>query len=278
MKNKFIILLILLLFHGKALAEIKIVASINPIASIVSMLVGDAAKVTAIDIADGCPHHYHAKPSDLEQVANATMVIYIDENFDGFISKMLENSHAIKLRISDLEALDFQGADDKVNWHFWLDLDNVMKFSQLLAEELAVFFPELKPVISKNLFKSMEQLAELKVAKDKVIKETKKIVLFNDSLEHFFQGYSNVSRMYHNSNVSLKYIWQIHSKLNDDPSQCIVLDLTQDTALYQKFTNPIVQLDSENWHVDTTLGIEKSQHFYYKYREMINELKKCTIH
>lgn len=61
----------------------KIVTSTTPIASIVSVLVKDKARVVAInDVSSGCPHHYHMKPSDKDKVVGA------DRQYISMISSM----------------------------------------------------------------------------------------------------------------------------------------------------------------------------------------------
>ncbi|MFU7503349.1 MAG: metal ABC transporter solute-binding protein, Zn/Mn family, partial [Candidatus Tisiphia sp.] len=88
------IAMIITLFNYAAFAsgKVKIVTSITPLAAIIAMLVKDQAEIVAIANNDDCPHHYNLKPSDLKKVKDADIVFYIDEQFDGFVGKLM-NGH-----------------------------------------------------------------------------------------------------------------------------------------------------------------------------------------
>ena len=89
MKYKLLLSLILISSFS-ANAKPKIVTSITPIASLVSMLTQDEAEVIAINVSSGCPYHYQMKPSDKQKIFDAKILIYIDEGFDSFAAKLAE--------------------------------------------------------------------------------------------------------------------------------------------------------------------------------------------
>ena len=273
MKNK-ILLLILVLFANAALgAKPRIVTSITPIAGIVSMLVDGAAEVVAIDISAGCPHHYQMRPSDKDKIADSQMLIFIDDSFDVFAGKLFARFQDKTVKISELNLINFLDANGQKNWHFWLDLKNVLAFQEELANILLKYFPELKDTILSNKNKAQAKITSLMKLKQRELESVNELVILSDSFEHFFAGMSTrIIKLYQRENSSLRDFRNLEHILNTDQPQCIVIDNTQDSAIYKKFSKKIIQIESENWTVDDNMLRDL---FYTKYLEMINQLKDC---
>ena len=273
MKNK-ILFLILLLFANAALGgKPKIVTSVTPIASIVSMLVDGAAEVVAIDISAGCPHHYQMRPSDKDKIADSQMLIFIDDSFDGFAGKLFSRFQDKTVKISELNSINFLDTNGQKNWHFWLDLKNVLAFQEELENILLKYFPELKDTILSNKNKAQAKITSLMRLKQRELKSVNELVILSDSFEHFFAGMdARIIKLYQRANSSLRDFKNLEHILNTDRPQCIVIDNTQDSAIYKKFSKKIIQIESENWTVDDNMLRDL---FYTKYLEMINQLKDC---
>lgn len=272
---KYTILFIILLFPGLALAKPTIVSSVTPIASLVAILTRDSATVTALDVAGGCPHHHHAKPSDKSTIENAQMVIYIDDDFDGLVVSLLADYKGQKVKISDFTSLDFHGKDGKINWHFWLDLNNVRVLQDELARVLIATFPEMKNVVEKNLSDSIVKINEL--AKIKQSLKLGSTALLSDSLEHFFKSIENDQfRVFQVANTSLKNMQKLDELLGSNLVKCIVLAGDQNASSYSKYNKIIVQLDSENWVVPENAN-NVADLFINEYSKMIEQAKKCTV-
>lgn len=273
MKNN-ILFLILLLFANVALGgKPKIVASITPIASIVSMLVDGAAEVVAIDISAGCPHHYQMYPSDKDKIAHSQMLIFIDDSFEGFAGKIFSRFQDKTVKISELHSINFLDTNGQKNWHFWLDLKNVLALQEELSNILLKYFPELKDTILSNKNKAQAKITSLAKLKQRELTSVNELVILSDSLEHFFAGMdAKIIKLYQRANSSLRDFKNLERILNTDRPQCIVIDNTQDPNIYKKFNKKIIQVESENW----TVAVNISQNlFYTKYLEMMNQFKDC---
>ncbi|XVN42734.1 MAG: zinc ABC transporter substrate-binding protein [Candidatus Rickettsia vulgarisii] len=147
---------IILLFNCQTFAnsKIKIVTSITPLAGIVSMLVKDQAEVVAIASNNDCPHHYNLKPSDLQKVQDADIVLYINEEFDGFVSKLMSQNNKNIVRVSDFPRLNLIKDNHYNNWHIWLDLYNVQIILERMSNILIEQFPDLSIYVKQNLQES----------------------------------------------------------------------------------------------------------------------------
>ncbi|MBA2629276.1 MAG: zinc ABC transporter substrate-binding protein [Rickettsiaceae bacterium] len=276
MKYRLVLLLLIVVNNFSANAKPKLVTSITPVASLVAMLTEDEADVVAINISSGCPHHYQMKPSDKEKVFESKMLIYIDDSFDSFAGKIAEKFKGKVVKISSFRSLNFQDEKEGINWHFWLDLNNVLAFHDELAAILIKEIPELKTVVESNKSKAHAKIRSLIQLKYHELASIKDIVVVSDSLEHFFKSIdTGVIKLYKETHSSLRDYSDIEYTLGNDTPQCIVIDSAQDDSVYKKFNKRIVKLDSENWINDDSDGARVDL-FYRKYLEMIELLKECV--
>lgn len=268
----------------KSAAKPVIVVTITPIASLVANLVRDKAEVRVLNKLAGCPHHHHAKPSDLFTLDDASVIIAIDPDFDHVNPKMTKNTKAIQIKISDFQTINFQvifGTHDSTkntskkvyNWHFWLDLDNVLALQTELASSLSGIFPEMADDLTANLSGFAAQIKELKELKYNQMKDMRGFALLSDSLEHFFKGAKAESET---NNASLRAAVRLDEVLRSESTKCIVLGLEQNPESYMKYGKPVIWLDSENWQLPHNYKPQfLEQLFVQNYQNMIHTLSKC---
>ncbi|WP_246437907.1 metal ABC transporter solute-binding protein, Zn/Mn family [Rickettsia tillamookensis] len=266
--GKILTLLFLTFFNLTSYAKPKIVTSITPISSIVSMLVKDKADIESLAISSGCPHHYNLKPSDLVKVKNADIAIYINEKFDDFAEKLIDNHSKNIIKISDIKSL----TTIKDNWHIWLDLDNVRILLQEFARIFSENFPELQEDINNNLSAALKELNKLQEIKNNELRAIKDIILLSDSSEYFFVNTNiKTTKLYSESQKSLRYISKLKDLIKESNNKCLVLSSEQNSRLYDKLNAKIIILNSENWNVKNI----NSSTFQNQYLQMINQVKKC---
>ncbi|MCC8467481.1 MAG: metal ABC transporter substrate-binding protein [Rickettsia endosymbiont of Eriopis connexa] len=296
------ILLFLTFFSLTSYAKPKIVTSITPISSIVSMLVKDKADIESLAISSGCPHHYNLKPSDLVKVKNADIAIYINEKFDGFAKKLIDNISKNIIKISDIKSLKIKGIVNSVklgykeqgakpiynrratsddvdefksidyNWHIWLDLNNTAILLQEFARIFSENFPELQEDINNNLSAALKELNKLQEIKNNELATIKDVILLSDSSEYFFLNTNiKTTKLYSESQKSLRYISKLEDLIKESNNKCLVLSNEQNSRLYDKLNAKVIILNSENWNVKNI----DSNTFQNQYLHMIDQVKKC---
>ncbi len=264
-----IAILYLLFFSFTSYAKPKIVTSITPIASIAAMLVKDKAEIESLAISNGCPHHYNLKPSNLAKVKNADIAIYIDEEFDGFAEKLINNHAKTIIKISDIKDLKII----KDNWHIWLDLDNTRIMLQKFAKVFSKKFPDLQADINNNLELAMKELQDLQEAKNNEFANLKDVILLSDSSEYFFIDTNiRTTKLYSDSQKSLRYFSKLDSLIKESNNKCLVLSTEQNPNLYNKLNVKTVILNSENWEIKNI----DSRSFQNQYLQMINQVRGCS--
>ena len=284
-------------------AKPKIVVSITPIASIVSMLVKDKTDIESLAVNNDCPHHHNIKPSDLAKVKNADIAIYINEQFDSFAEKLISNHSKSIIKISDIKSLtiikdiiksvgfnykergaktidnrratsdllsEFKSFD--YNWHIWLDLNNTAILLQEFAQIFSKKFPELQEDINNNLSEALNELNKLQEIKNNELRAIKDVILLSDSSEYFFANTNiKTAKLYSESQKSLRYISKLEDLIKESNNKCLVLSNEQNPRLYDKLNAKIIILNSENWNVKDI----DSNTFQNQYLQMINQVKKC---
>lgn len=253
-----------------------IVTSTTPVASLIAGIVGNNADVYAINNDGSCPCEFNALPSDKDLVLKADMVIYINDRFDAFMPGLMKSYNGPKFMISDIGSINFMGSDGQINWHFWLDLENVRNLQNTLAEELARSFPEMAEAIEQNLNSYINEINNLQQLRQNKMRDLRELLILTDSLEHFFNsnttGNFSIMRLYQSEKPSLKFYSVLHKSIK--PEQCIVLDEHQNDKIVQKYSNQVIKVQSENWPAEKNHPIN-SKLFISKYMDIINRITEC---
>jgi zinc transport system substrate-binding protein len=218
--------------------NLQITTSTNHLASIANMLVEDSSKITVVSNTSSCPEHYHLKPSDVDKVKNADLVIYIDGKFENFIENLIHKSQNI-LKISTISKLRVRNN----NLHIWLDLENVNLILHSLYDKLIEIDPNNKILWGKNLDKSKKQLEDLSIYRDKIFYNLKKVVLLSDSLEYLMP---KADRLYINPGMGTMH--KLSKLKNIDSGTCLIASSSENwDELALKISHKIIIVDSEKW-------------------------------
>jgi zinc transport system substrate-binding protein len=259
-----------------------IVTSIMPLAAIVKMLTGPHAQVVTVKESGGCPHDYHMIPSDIEKIRHADLIIYIDDNLEHFMPKLLQSRNSQTtpsrlLKLSDDERLNLKKGHN--NLHLWLDLEQINIVQEIIKEILAQEYPALSPVLEKNITNARKDLALLATEKKRILSTLKAApIIASDSIESFFAksiwADNHVKLYLHEHGSSLKDYKRIEEILSRNRNACIFADTQQLLhlePLYGKFKRTIIGLDAENWHIHNI----DANSFIENYRKLLKQISHC---
>ena len=109
-------------------AEVKVVASIKPIHSLVSYVMDGVGKPDVIVDGYNSPHGFSLKPSHAKMIENADLIIWVGEDLEAFLEKPLNTiaKKAVNIEIMDLSGVKklkfrekniFEGHDDHGHGH-----------------------------------------------------------------------------------------------------------------------------------------------------------------
>ena len=156
----------------------NVVVSIKPIHSIVSALMKGVSKPQLLLESSDSAHTFHLKPSQLNLLSNADLVITTGDGFEIGLKKTLGNikvgSHLIVSKIDGLHLYYFRNTDTNEmhksekdehadnDLHLWLDIDNMQKTAQYISEQLIKIDPNNSNTYETNLIKIHSRLNKLK--------------------------------------------------------------------------------------------------------------------
>lgn len=203
------ITLIIPSFKGKASANdapIGVVATIFPVADILSQLMGDAAHVVTLLPPGASPHTYEPRPADVRAAAGASLFVSVGAGLDewaGHIARVADRrvsalvlaekvtEAGVGRRVgagADHDHHDHHGIDP----HFWLDPVIVRDvIAPALADALIELAPLHRAAISSRLAAFQERLTEL----DGWIRErlapidNRKFIGYHDAWQYFAHRY-----------------------------------------------------------------------------------------
>jgi len=109
-------------------AEVKVVASIKPIHSLVSYVMDGVGKPDLIVDGYNSPHNFSLKPSHAKMIEKANLIIWVGEDLETFLEKPLKtiSKDAVNVEIMDLKGIKklkfrekniFEGHDNHEHGH-----------------------------------------------------------------------------------------------------------------------------------------------------------------
>ena len=95
-----------LLMFSNVNAEVKVVASIKPIHSLVSYVMDGVGKPSIIVDGSNSPHNFNLKPSNAKDIENADIIFWVGEDIESFLEKPLKS---ISKKAKVIEMMDIKG-------------------------------------------------------------------------------------------------------------------------------------------------------------------------
>ena len=222
----------------------NVVVSIKPIHSIVSALMEGVSRPQLLLESSDSAHTFHLKPSQLNLLSNADLVITIGDGFETGLKKTLRNikvgSHIIVSEIDGLHLFYFRNPDtnemDKNeehehadnDLHLWLDIDNMQKTAQYINEQLIKIDPNNSNTYETNLVKIHSRLNKLKSELQQQIApfRSERFAIFSDTLQYFEKSFQFqkpvIITPYHGARLSIHRTLEARKKMKDLKIKCLL--------------------------------------------------------
>ena len=222
----------------------NIVVSIKPIHSITSALMEGVSRPKLLLESNDSAHTFHLKPSQLNLLSNADLVITIGDSFETGLKKTLGNikhgSRVIVSEINDIRLYDFRNLDinemnkdehtdhDEHDLHLWLDIDNMIKTAQYISEKLIEIDPENINTYKTNLNKNHSRLNKLKSELKQQLTpfRSERFAIFSDTLQYFEKSFQLqkpvIVTPYHGARLSIHRTLEARNKMKDLKIKCLL--------------------------------------------------------
>ena len=298
-----------LLTFSNVNAEVKVVASIKPIHSLVSYVMDGVGKPSIIVDGSNSPHNFNLKPSNAKDIENADIIFWVGEDMESFLEKPLKSisKKAKIIEMMDIKGInklkfrernifeEHEGHDDhghgkkekhddhghahgEYDPHIWLDPHNAEVMVEEIAKQLATIDPQNAATYKKNSNNAIEDI-------EKLIKETKKemkkgisYIVFHDAYQYFEKEFnvSALGALTLNTDVApgAKQISEIKDIIEHENVKCLFSE--------PQFNPDIIKSIAKGTNVKVGVldplgaNLENGKELYFKLiKNISSSLKKC---
>ncbi len=201
MIRKYIFTTIAMALSFTVFAQPNVVVSIHPIHTIVTAVMQDVATPTLLVSPGASPHNYAMKPSQMQALSEADLVIWIGPELETFLIKplaQLEPHQLLTLMdepqfvLYPYESEDHhRDHDHHMDPHLWLDPVNMEIFAGILARKLSEMDPANAATYQSNAATLKTQLNTLNKELAITLKPIahQPFMVFHDAYQYFEKRY-----------------------------------------------------------------------------------------
>jgi zinc transport system substrate-binding protein len=192
------------------LAEIKVMASIKPVHSLVASIMKGVGTPSLIVQGAASPHTYSLKPSQADELQNADVVFWVGHELEAFLEKPIET---IATKAKSIELINVDGIkklppretsnfdkhndeptpeaghehDEEVDAHVWLDPQNALLMAAQIEKTLIEADPANAAAYAANAIKLKADLEALQTEIENILAPTKDkgFIVFHDAYQYF---------------------------------------------------------------------------------------------
>ena len=244
---KILLSLSFLISYSSLNAEVKVVATIKPIHSLVAGVMDGLGSPSLIVDGSNSPHNFSLKPSHAKMIEDAEIIFWVGEDLETFMIKSLESiaNNATKVSFMDLDnitklkfkeenILEVEGYDDdhdkhadgEFDAHIWLDPKNAIEIVNEIAKTLSLKDPNNKNVYYSNAEKLNHSLNELIKKINLSINKDARFIVFHDAYQYFEKRFdvSSAGALILNEEAlpSAKKVSEIHKIIKKQNINCII--------------------------------------------------------
>ncbi|UTO55218.1 metal ABC transporter substrate-binding protein [Neoehrlichia mikurensis] len=258
----------------------KIIATINPIHSLVSAVSYGIAEPILLMKNSTQIHNYILKPSDIIKINSSDIIFYIDDKLEYFIPK-IKDKILIKLS-SCVSLLPTRGTthisgDDK-DLHIWLSPDNAKKMVIKIRDVLVKYDPQNALIYTNNANVVLSKINQLSHNINNVLHHVRGLpyITTHDAYQYFekyfglnFAGSLSSSD---STNISVKALSKITKVISKNNIKCIFAESPNNKNKYQILGKQV------NIQILDLLGNDQNQGKDAYFKMMYNlaiTFKKC---
>ena len=223
-----------------------VVVSIKPIHSIVTSLMSGIAEPQLLLKSNNSAHTFHLKPSQVQMLADADLVIIISGDFESGLRKAIKNIDDDSLfqiislnnlsihnsRSEILKSKDHDDADEHedniYDLHLWLDINNMKLIAKHINNLLIKIDPVNKDKYNNNFLELMLDLEELKIDLEKQIAPflASQFAVFSDTTQYFEKSMKLIRPIiitpYHGARLSIIRTLMAKKAMSDLSVSCLL--------------------------------------------------------
>jgi zinc transport system substrate-binding protein len=237
-----------------------IVVSIPPIYSLTMGVMKGLGKPYLLMNNRTTPHDFYLKPSHIEQLRSADLLIWVGPTMESHITKAIQNNVPEQKRLTLVDQKNIMKLPNRHNSriadaHIWLNPKVAKQIVDSIASQLIEILPNEKEKIEKNVRMEKEKLDKLDAELSQKLADVQDIpfMVFHDGFQYFTRKYNLdevgtvVAEHDHDHLLGLKSVQNITKQIEKAHVKCLFAEYPFPSNLIRKLavvTNtPIVVLD-----------------------------------
>ncbi|WP_373089182.1 zinc ABC transporter substrate-binding protein [Zhongshania sp.] len=266
-------LVLVWMFSNMAWAADKpvVLTSILPLQLLVGDIAGDAVTVDVLAPATVSPHDFQLRPSDMQRLRSADVVLWVGPAMESYLQKAVVNqSNAIAL----FPALSL-GEDP----HVWMDAEQVQHMARRIARVLSDRMPTRGAYFHANAarfsteFRQYDKQLQLDVAR----LSGRPYLLLHDGFSRFERHYNlteaQVVMPTSDRLPGARHIVELRSRLQNGEFACVFREPQYPAAMLNALTSgldiPVIEIDPLG------VGMKKADGFLRLYRQLGQAFLSC---
>ncbi|MGY6695500.1 MAG: metal ABC transporter solute-binding protein, Zn/Mn family [Roseinatronobacter sp.] len=149
-------------------APLNVLATVGMIADLAQTVAGECASVSTLIGPGVDPHYYSATPSDVDKIAAAEMIFYVDRTLEERLADVLERFRdrtptlgLASATFDDTDLLEDPDEPGEMDPHLWMDVSRWARIAPVIAESIAEQRPNCAEAMAGNVASLRAQLDAL---------------------------------------------------------------------------------------------------------------------
>jgi len=231
--------LVFLTLPSIAMASVRVVTTIQPLALIVRAVAGETAHISTLIEKQDSAHHFTLSPGDRLAIEGADVLLWIGPDFEVFLNTMMSRLvdqtllTALALPEMTLHRLD----DETIDPHVWLDPANAQVIAAAIAGELTRLDPDNRQRYSDNLTAFTQALARIEgeIAGELAELPEFSFAVYHNAYQYFEQrfGLAHGVALVHNPEVApgIQQTLRTQARVREVAPACVLIEPDYSPAL-----------------------------------------------
>lgn len=179
---------------------LNVLATVSMIADVATNVAGDCAEVTSLLGAGSDPHIYRATAADVDKLAQADLIFYVDPALEARLAEVLERfaDRTPTLGLARATFDEFDVIDDpdyagQIDPHLWMDVSRWAQIAPVIADAIAEQRPDCAAAMDANVESYTARLDALHAwvgdAIGSIPEDRRMLVSAHDAFEYFSEAY-----------------------------------------------------------------------------------------
>ena len=181
-------------------APLNVLATVGMISDVAQSVAGQCAAVSTLMGPGVDPHYYAATPADVDKIAGAELIFYVDRTLEERLADVLDGfrdrTPTVGLASATFDTADLLEDPDEpgeMDPHLWMDVSLWAQIAPVIAEAIAEQRPDCADAMAENVAALSEQMEALHAWVGEAIASIPEgnriLVTAHDAFEYFSAAY-----------------------------------------------------------------------------------------